>query len=78
MAVGITNMFNLFASDNIFIHSELIDYIPEYLNLIDDKIKSIFSKDVTLLPNSLDGKSNLLGGITRCIYDFLNKFPDII
>lgn len=78
MAIGITNIFNLFAPDNIFIHSELIDYIPEYLNLINDKINSVFSKDVTLLPNKLDGKSNLFGGITRCIYDFLNKFPDII
>ena len=78
MAIGITNLFNLFASDNIFIHSELIDYIPEYLNLINNKINSIFSKDVTLLPNKLDGKSNLFGGITRCIYDFLNCFPDMI
>lgn len=78
MAIGITNLFNLFASDNIFIHSELIDYIPEYLNLINNKINSIFSKDVTLLPNKLDGKSNLFGGITRCIYDFLNYFPDMI
>lgn len=78
MAIGITNIFNLFAPDNIFIHSELIDYIPEYLNLINDKINSIFSKDVTLLPNKLDGKSNLFGGIIRCIYDFLNDFPDII
>ena len=78
MAIGITNIFNLFAPDNIFIHSELIDYIPEYLNLVNDKINSIFSKDVTLLPNKLDGKSNLFGGITRCIYDFLNEFPDII
>ncbi|MDU5105118.1 MULTISPECIES: ROK family transcriptional regulator [unclassified Clostridium] len=78
MAIGITNIFNLFAPDNIFIHSELIDYIPEYLNLVNDKINSIFSKDVTLLPNKLDGKSNLFGGITRCIYDFLNDFPDMI
>lgn len=78
MAIGITNIFNLFAPDNIFIHSELIDYIPEYLNLVNDKINSVFSKDVTLLPNKLDGKSNLFGGITRCIYDFLNEFPDII
>ena len=78
MAIGITNIFNLFAPDNIFIHSELIDYIPEYLNLVNDKINSVFSKDVTLLPNKLDGKSNLFGGITRCIYDFLNDFPNII
>lgn len=78
MAIGITNIFNLFAPDNIFIHSELIDYIPEYLNLVNDKINSVFSKDVTLLPNKLDGKSNLFGGITRCIYDFLNEFPDMI
>ena len=78
MAIGITNIFNLFAPDNIFIHSEIVDYIPEYLNLINNKINSIFSKDVTLLPNKLDGKSNLFGGITRCIYDFLNDFPDMI
>lgn len=78
MAIGITNIFNLFAPDNIFIHSELIDYIPEYLNLVNNKINSVFSKDVALLPNKLDGKSNLFGGITRCIYDFLNEFPDII
>ncbi|MGG7144027.1 ROK family transcriptional regulator [Clostridium nigeriense] len=78
MAIGITNIFNYFAPDNIFIHSELIDYIPEYLNLINHKIKSTFSKDVTLLQNKLDGKSNLFGGVTRCVYDFLNEFPDII
>lgn len=78
MAIGITNIFNLFAPDNIFIHSELIDYIPKYLSLINDKIKSVFSKDVTLLPNKLDGKSNLFGGITRCVYDFLNEVPNII
>lgn len=78
MAIGITNIFNYFAPDNIFIHSELIDYIPEYLNLINDKIKSTFSKDVILLQNKLDGKSNLFGGITHCIYNFFNEFPDII
>lgn len=78
MAIGITNIFNYFAPDNIFIHSELIDYIPGYLNLINNKINSIFSKDITLLQNKLDGKSNLFGGVTRCVYDFLNEFPDII
>ncbi|MDV4150220.1 ROK family transcriptional regulator [Clostridium sp. AL.422] len=78
MATGITNVFNLFAPDNIFIHSELIDYIPEYLTLINNEINSIFSKDVTLLPNNLDGKSNLFGGITRCIYDFINEFSNIL
>lgn len=78
MAIGITNIFNYFAPDNIFIHSEIIDYIPNYLNLINDKINSIFSKDVTLMPNKLDGKSNLFGGITRCIYDFFNNFPYLI
>lgn len=78
MAIGITNIFNYFAPDNIFIHSDLIDYIPEYLSLINDKIKSTFSKDVTLLQNKLDGKSNLFGGITCCVYNFLNEFPNII
>ena len=78
MAIGITNIFNYFAPDNIFIHSELINYIPEYLNLINDKINSTFSKDVTLIPNKLDSKSNLFGGITRCVYDFFNEFPDTI
>lgn len=78
MAIGITNIFNYFAPDSVFIHSELIDYIPEYLNLINDKIKSTFAKDVTLLQNKLDGKSNLFGGITHCIYNFFNEFPDII
>ena len=78
MAIGITNIYNYFAPDNIFIHSEIIDYIPNYLNLINDKINSIFSKDVTLMPNKLDGKSNLFGGITRCTYDFFNNFPYLI
>ncbi|MBE6053461.1 MAG: ROK family transcriptional regulator [Clostridium sartagoforme] len=78
MARGISNIFNLFAPDNIFIHSELIDYIPEYLTLINNEINSIFSKDVTLLPNKLDGKSNLFGGITRCIYDFFIEFSERI
>lgn len=78
MSIGITNVFNLFAPDNIFIHSELITYIPEYLTLINNKIKSTFSKDVTLLSNKLDGKSNLFGGVTRSIYDFLKDFPDIM
>lgn len=78
MARGISNVFNLFAPDNIFIHSELIDYIPEYLTLINNEINSIFSKEVTLLPNKLDGKSNLFGGITRCIYDFFIEFSEKI
>lgn len=78
MATGITNIFNYFAPDNIFIHSEIIDYIPNYLSLINDKINSTFSKGVTLMPNKLYGKSNLFGGITRCIYDFFNNFPYLI
>ena len=78
MAIGITNIFNFFAPDNIFIHSEVIDYIPNYLNLINDKINSIFSKDINLIQNKLDDKSNLFGGITRCTYDFFNNFPYFI
>lgn len=76
--MGLTNIFNFFAPDNIFIHSELIDYIPEYLTLVNNKINSIFSKDITLLENKLDGKSNLYGGIHRCIFDFFDRFTDII
>lgn len=78
IAMGLTNIFNFFAPDNIFIHSELIDYIPEYLTLVNNKINSIFSKDITLLENKLDGKSNLYGGIHRCIFDFFDRFTDII
>ncbi|MCR1951053.1 MULTISPECIES: ROK family transcriptional regulator [unclassified Clostridium] len=78
IAMGLTNIFNFFAPDNIFIHSELIDYIPEYLTLVNQKINSIFSKDITLLENKLDGKSNLYGGIHRCIFDFFDRFTDII
>lgn len=78
MSIGITNIFNLFATDNIVLNSELINYIPEYIKLINDKINSIFSKDITLISSNLDGKSNLLGGITRAIYEFLSYFPNII
>ena len=78
IAMGLNNIFNSFAPDNIFIHSELIDYIPEYLTLVNNKINSIFSKDITLLENKLDGKSNLYGGIHRCIFDFFDRFTDII
>ena len=74
MATGITNIFNLFAPDNIFLHSDLIEFIPNYLDLINDKINSFFSKNLTLLPNKLNGKSNLFGGITISIYNFFNNF----
>ena len=48
------------------------------LKCSNNKINSIFSKDITLLENKLDGKSNLYGGIHRCIFDFFDRFTDII
>lgn len=76
MSIGISNIFNLFAADNIFIHSEITHYIPDYLKLINNKIDTIFSKSITILPNKLDSKSNLYGGINKCIYNFFNEIPD--
>ncbi|MDU1567499.1 MAG: ROK family transcriptional regulator [Clostridium sp.] len=78
MSIGISNIFNLFAADNIFIYSEITKYIPNYLNLINNKINTIFSKAITILPNKLDNKSNLFGGVNRCIYNFFEEFLDII
>ncbi|MBD7914852.1 ROK family protein [Clostridium sp. Sa3CUN1] len=76
MSIGISNIFNLFAADNIFIHSEITNYMPDYLKLINNKIDTIFSKSITILPNKLDSKSNLYGGINKCIYNFFNEIPD--
>ena len=76
MSIGISNIFNLFAPDNIFIHSEINYYIPNYLNLINNKINTIFSKAINILPNELDNKSNLFGGVNRCIYNFFNNIPN--
>lgn len=78
MSIGISNIFNLFAADNIFIYSEITKYIPNYLNLINNKINTIFSKAITIIPNKLDNKSNLFGGVNRCIYNFFEEFLDII
>ena len=78
MSIGISNIFNLFAADNIFIYSEITKYIPNYLNLINNKINTIFSNAITILPNKLDNKSNLFGGVNRCIYNFFEEFLDII
>ncbi len=76
MAIGISNIFNLFAIDNIYIYSEINYYIPDYLKLINDKINSMFSKKINILPNELDNKSNLFGGVNTCIYKFFNKISD--
>lgn len=78
MSIGISNIFNLFAADNIFIYSEITKYIPNYLNLINNKINTIFSKAITIIPNKLDNKSDLFGGVNRCIYNFFEEFLDII
>lgn len=76
MSIGISNIFNLFAADNIFIHSEITYYIEDYLSLINNKINTIFSDAITILPNKLDNKSNLFGGVNHCIYNFFNEIPD--
>lgn len=78
MSIGISNIFNLFSPDNIFVHSEITHYIPNYLNLINNKINTIFSKSITILPNSLDNKSNLFGGVNNCIYKFFDIFANTI
>ena len=74
MATGITNIFNLFAPDSIYLHSDLVEFIPNYLDLINNEIDSFFSKNLKLLPNKLNGKSNLYGGAIISIYKFFNKF----
>ena len=74
MATGITNIFNLFAPDNIYLHSDLVEFIPNYLDLINNEINSFFSKNLKLLPNKLNGKSNLYGGSIISIYKFFNNF----
>ena len=74
MATGITNIFNLFAPDSIYLHSDLVEFIPNYIDLINNEIDSFFSKNLKLLPNKLNGKSNLYGGAIISIYKFFNKF----
>lgn len=74
MATGITNIFNLFAPDNIYLHSDLVEFIPNYLDLINNEINSFFSRNLKLLPNKLNGKSNLYGGTIISIYKFFNTF----
>lgn len=74
MATGLTNIFNLFAPDNIYLHSDLVEFIPNYLDLINNRINSFFSKNLTLLPNKLNEKSTLYGGSIISIYKFFNIF----
>lgn len=76
MAIGINNISNFLSPDNIFIHSEISQYIPEYLDLIKSNLNTISSKGLTLLPCKLDNKSNLHGGVNRCITNFFNTFSD--
>ncbi|ELU5588744.1 ROK family transcriptional regulator [Clostridium perfringens] len=78
MSIGIANIFNLFAIDNIFIYSEINSYIPNYLSLINNKINTMFSKEISILPSKLDNKSILFGGVNRCIYNFFNEISNQI
>lgn len=78
MSIGINNICNFFAPDNIFINSELNYYIPEYLDLIKSNLSIRSSKELAILPCKLDNKSNLYGAVNRCITNFFNTFSDTI
>lgn len=78
MSIGINNICNFFAPDNIFINSELNYYIPEYLDLIKSNLSIRLSKELSILPCKLGNKSNLYGGVNRCITNFFNTFSDNI
>lgn len=78
MSIGINNICNFFAPDNIFINSELNYHIPEYLDLIKSNLSIRLSKELTILPCKLDNKSNLYGGVNRCITNFFDTFSDTL
>ncbi|MGG7177415.1 ROK family transcriptional regulator [Clostridium paraputrificum] len=76
MSIGINNISNFISPDNIFIYSELCNYIPEYLDLIKGNLNSSQSRKVNILPYKLDNKSSLYGCINRCITNFFDSFSD--
>jgi len=76
MSTGINNISNFLSADNIFIYSELSDFLPEYLDLIKNNINIPKGKQLNILPCSLGSKSSLFGCINRCITNFFDTFSD--
>lgn len=78
MIMGINNIYNFLSPDTIFIHSEIMEYIPEYIDLIKNSFNTQKSKDLTILPCKLSSKSSLYGCVNRCVTNFFDVFSDML
>ena len=76
MSIGIYNISNFLAPDNIFIHSEITHFIPEDLDLINNNLNTVKGRKINILPYRLGNKSSLFGCINGSITNFFDTFSD--
>ena len=71
ISFGINNIASTLNPDVIVINSSFTMYIPGLIPMIKEQLKNRTSQDISLVPSGLQDISILLGGVCKCLNNYL-------
>ena len=72
LSIGINNIIMMYDPDVVVINSSLYRRIPQMVDLVNDQLKSRFSKQVVIRNTFLEDKATLYGAFAVSAQNFLN------
>ncbi|MET3556986.1 putative NBD/HSP70 family sugar kinase [Streptococcus rupicaprae] len=72
LAIGLNTLIMLYDPEVVIINSSIYKKNPHYLTLLQENLKSTFTKDVSLTISTLEDEATLYGGISVVTSQFLN------
>ena len=73
MSIGINNITKTIDPSYVYINSSLAYNIPEYLDMVNEKVKSTFGQAISIEVSKFHDKSTLIGCIYYDIMDYFEK-----
>lgn len=73
MSIGVNNMIKTIDPSCVYINSDLAYRIPEYMDMVNKKVKSTFGQDIAITVSKFNDRSTLIGCICYSIVNFFKE-----